>query len=156
MNLFEPLSLGFTTLKNRFVMGSMHTGLEDHLGDLPELTRYFVERAQGGVALIITGGYSPNLLVAKLQSSLLELLRKIEELERRISEQDQLIAELRSSRPDGPGTLDACLKALETCRSQLEQLATKQEVEKLAQGFAEISSTLVAGASVLEVPSPPT
>jgi len=62
MNLFEPLSLGFTTLKNRFVMGSMHTGLEDHLGDLPELTRYFVERAQGGVALIITGGYSPNLL----------------------------------------------------------------------------------------------
>jgi 2,4-dienoyl-CoA reductase (NADPH2) len=60
--LFSPLPLGFTSLKNRLVMGSMHTGLEDHLKDLPTLTRYFVERARGGVGLIITGGYSPNLL----------------------------------------------------------------------------------------------
>ncbi len=62
MKLLEPLSLGFTTLKNRFVMGSMHTGLEDKLSDLPKLTDYFVERAKGGVGLIITGGYSPNRL----------------------------------------------------------------------------------------------
>jgi 2,4-dienoyl-CoA reductase (NADPH2) len=62
MKLFEPLSLGFTELKNRFVMGSMHTGLEDSLKNLPKLTEYFVERARGGVGLIITGGYSPNLL----------------------------------------------------------------------------------------------
>ncbi len=62
MKAFSPLSLGFTTLKNRFVMGSMHTGLEDRLKHLPELTRYFVERAKGDVGLIITGGYSPNLL----------------------------------------------------------------------------------------------
>lgn len=62
MKTLEPLSLGFTTLKNRFVMGSMHTGLEDHQRDLPSLTRYFVERAKGGVGLIITGGYSPNRL----------------------------------------------------------------------------------------------
>ena len=60
MKVLEPLSLGFTSLKNRFVMGSMHTGLEDHRRDLPALTRYFVERAKGGVGLIITGGYSPN------------------------------------------------------------------------------------------------
>ncbi len=62
MQLFTPLSLGFTTLKNRFVMGSIHTGLEDRLKHLPELTRYFVERAKGGVGLIITGGYSPDFL----------------------------------------------------------------------------------------------
>jgi 2,4-dienoyl-CoA reductase (NADPH2) len=62
MKLFEPLPLGTTSLKNRFVMGSMHTGLEDHLKDLPKLTEYFVERAKGGVGLIITGGYSPNRL----------------------------------------------------------------------------------------------
>ncbi len=62
MKVLAPLSLGFTTLKNRFVMGSMHTGLEDHKRDLPALTRYFVERAKGGVGLIITGGYSPNRL----------------------------------------------------------------------------------------------
>ncbi len=62
MKLFEPLDLGFTSVKNRFVMGSMHTGLEDHAKDLPALTRYFVERAKGGVGLIITGGYSPNRL----------------------------------------------------------------------------------------------
>jgi 2,4-dienoyl-CoA reductase (NADPH2) len=62
MKLFEPLHLGFTELKNRFVMGSMHTGLEDSLKNLPELTEYFAERARGGVGLIITGGYSPNRL----------------------------------------------------------------------------------------------
>lgn len=62
MKTFEPLSLGFTELRNRYVMGSMHTGLEDHQKDLPTLTRYFVERARGGVGLIITGGYSPNRL----------------------------------------------------------------------------------------------
>jgi 2,4-dienoyl-CoA reductase (NADPH2) len=62
MKLFQPLPLGFTELKNRFVMGSMHTGLEDRLQNLPALTEYFVERAKGGVGLIITGGYSPNRL----------------------------------------------------------------------------------------------
>jgi 2,4-dienoyl-CoA reductase (NADPH2) len=60
MKLFTPLHLGFTSLKNRLVMGSMHTGLEDHLDNLPTLTRYFVERARGGVGLMITGGYAPN------------------------------------------------------------------------------------------------
>lgn len=62
MKLFEPLPLGFAELKNRFVMGSMHTGLEDSLKSLPKLTEYFVARAKGGVGLIITGGYSPNRL----------------------------------------------------------------------------------------------
>ena len=61
-HLFAPLDLGFTTLKNRFVMGSMHTGLEDHLKNLEALTQYFVERARGDVGMIITGGYSPNYL----------------------------------------------------------------------------------------------
>lgn len=62
MKLFTPLPLGFTSLKNRLVMGSMHTGLEDSLSDIPQLTRYFEERARGGVGLIITGGYSPNFV----------------------------------------------------------------------------------------------
>ena len=58
-HLFEPLNLGFTTLKNRVLMGSMHTGLED--GNRHErLAVYFAERARGGVGLIITGGYAPN------------------------------------------------------------------------------------------------
>ena len=61
-HLFEALNLGFTTLKNRFVMGSMHTGFEDHLNELNRLKNYFVRRAQGGVGLIITGGYAPNRL----------------------------------------------------------------------------------------------
>ncbi|MDI9917990.1 NADPH-dependent 2,4-dienoyl-CoA reductase [Rhodococcus sp. IEGM 1379] len=58
--LFEPLDLGFTTLKNRVVMGSMHTGLEDRAKDTDRLAEYFVERARGGTGLIITGGYAPN------------------------------------------------------------------------------------------------
>ena len=60
-HLLEPLDLGFTTLKNRVLMGSMHTGLEDKAKDFDKLTAYFVERAKGGVALMVTGGFSPNL-----------------------------------------------------------------------------------------------
>lgn len=59
-NLLSPLDLGFTTLSNRVVMGSMHTGLEDRARDTDRLAEYFAERARGGVGLIITGGYAPN------------------------------------------------------------------------------------------------
>ncbi|TSD99971.1 NADPH-dependent 2,4-dienoyl-CoA reductase [Skermania sp. ID1734] len=59
-HLFTPLDLGFTTLRNRIVMGSMHTGLEDRAWDTKRLAAYFAERARGGVGLIITGGYAPN------------------------------------------------------------------------------------------------
>ncbi|HEY2512015.1 MAG TPA: NADPH-dependent 2,4-dienoyl-CoA reductase [Polyangiaceae bacterium] len=58
--LLSPLDLGFTTLKNRVVMGSMHTGLEDRFFHYPKLAAYFRERARGGVGLIVTGGISPN------------------------------------------------------------------------------------------------
>jgi 2,4-dienoyl-CoA reductase (NADPH2) len=54
------LDLRFTTLRNRVVMGSMHTGLEDRARDIDRLAEYFAERARGGVGLIITGGYAPN------------------------------------------------------------------------------------------------
>ena len=60
-HLFSPLDLGFTTLRNRVLMGSMHTGLEDHRRDFPKLAAYFAERAEGGVALMVTGGFSPNI-----------------------------------------------------------------------------------------------
>ncbi|MGH3562548.1 MAG: FAD-dependent oxidoreductase, partial [Mycobacterium sp.] len=59
-NLLSPLDLGFTTLRNRVVMGSMHTGLEDRAGDIDRLAEYFAERARGGAGLIVTGGYAPN------------------------------------------------------------------------------------------------
>lgn len=59
-NLLSPLDLGFTTLRNRVIMGSMHTGLEDRARDTGKLAAYFAERARGGVGLIITGGYAPN------------------------------------------------------------------------------------------------
>ncbi|CAM2793743.1 NADPH-dependent 2,4-dienoyl-CoA reductase [Skermania piniformis] len=58
--LLSPLDLGFTTLRNRVVMGSMHTGLEDRAWDVKRLAAYYAERARGGVGLIITGGYAPN------------------------------------------------------------------------------------------------
>ncbi|HZU47706.1 MAG TPA: 2,4-dienoyl-CoA reductase FMN-binding domain-containing protein, partial [Mycobacterium sp.] len=59
-NLLSPLDLGFTTLRNRIVMGSMHTGLEDRARHIDRLAEYFAERARGGVGMIITGGYAPN------------------------------------------------------------------------------------------------
>src|SRR5271154_2359478 len=58
--LLAPLDLGFTTLKNRVLMGSMHTGLEDDPAHFPRLAAYFAERARGDVGLIVTGGFSPN------------------------------------------------------------------------------------------------
>lgn len=59
-NLLKPLDLGFTQLRNRVIMGSMHTGLEDRFWQYGKLAAYFAERAKGGVGLIITGGISPN------------------------------------------------------------------------------------------------
>ena len=59
-HLLQPLSLGFTTLRNRVMMGSMHTGLEDRFYNYGKLAAYFRERAKGGVGLIVTGGISPN------------------------------------------------------------------------------------------------
>jgi len=59
-SLFQPLDLGFTQLKNRVIMGSMHTGLEEEKGRLERLAAFYRERALGGVGLIVTGGIAPN------------------------------------------------------------------------------------------------
>jgi 2,4-dienoyl-CoA reductase (NADPH2) len=59
-NLLKPLDLGFTQIRNRVLMGSMHTGLEDGR-DLSKLAAYFRERAEGQVGLIVTGGFAPNI-----------------------------------------------------------------------------------------------
>ncbi|QNH66251.1 NADPH-dependent 2,4-dienoyl-CoA reductase [Proteus vulgaris] len=59
-HLFSPLDLGFTVLKNRILMGSMHTGLEENPQDAPKLAQFYAQRAAAGVALIVTGGISPN------------------------------------------------------------------------------------------------
>ena len=58
--LFTPLDLGFTQLKNRVLMGSMHTGLEETKNGFEKMAVYFGERAKGGVGLIVTGGIAPN------------------------------------------------------------------------------------------------
>ena len=58
--MLSPLDLGFTTLKNRVLMGSMHTGLEEEKGGFEKLAAFYAERARGGVGLIVTGGIAPN------------------------------------------------------------------------------------------------
>jgi 2,4-dienoyl-CoA reductase (NADPH2) len=60
-HLLEPLTVRGGTLRNRVVMGSMHTGLEDRPWHVPHLAEYVAERARGGVGLIVTGGYSPDV-----------------------------------------------------------------------------------------------
>ncbi|MCX8514378.1 MAG: NADPH-dependent 2,4-dienoyl-CoA reductase [Burkholderiales bacterium] len=73
-HMLAPLNLGYTTLKNRILMGSMHTGLEEQRNGFVKLAEYYKARARGGVALIVTGGFSPNHLgkifpfAAKLQT----------------------------------------------------------------------------------------
>ena len=59
-HLLAPLDLGFTTLKNRVLMGSMHTGLEEVKNGYERMAAYFAERAAGQVGLIVTGGIAPN------------------------------------------------------------------------------------------------
>ena len=59
-HLFRPLELGFVTLPNRILMGSMHTGLEARPDGMDRLAAFYAERARGGAALIVTGGFSPN------------------------------------------------------------------------------------------------
>ena len=60
-HLLAPLDLGFTTLPNRVLMGSMHTGLEDGRKHFPAMAEFFAERARGGVGLMVTGGFAPNI-----------------------------------------------------------------------------------------------
>ncbi|MBP8006878.1 MAG: NADPH-dependent 2,4-dienoyl-CoA reductase, partial [Burkholderiales bacterium] len=60
-HLTAPLDLGFTTLANRVLMGSMHTGLEEAKHGFERLARFYADRARGGVALIVTGGIAPDL-----------------------------------------------------------------------------------------------
>lgn len=59
--LMKPLDLGFTQLRNRTIMGSMHTGLEESWGGFNKLAKFYQERAKAGVGLIVTGGFSPTL-----------------------------------------------------------------------------------------------
>src|SRR5262245_48958898 len=59
-NLFRPLDLGFTSLRNRVLMGSMHVGLEELPNGFHRMAAFYAERARGEVALIVTGGISPN------------------------------------------------------------------------------------------------
>lgn len=59
-HLLQPLDLGFTTLKNRILMGSMHTGLEEEKNGFERMAAYYAARAAGGVGLIVTGGVAPN------------------------------------------------------------------------------------------------
>lgn len=59
-NLFKPLDLGYTELSNRALMGSMHTGLEEAKGGFDRMAKFYAERAEGGVGLIVTGGVAPD------------------------------------------------------------------------------------------------
>src|SRR5712671_5273248 len=60
-HLLAPLDLGFTTLSNRVLMGSMHTGLEEAPDGFARMAEFYATRARGGVALMVTGGIAPNL-----------------------------------------------------------------------------------------------
>lgn len=60
-DIFTPLELGFTSIKNRIIMGSMHTGLEEEKQGFERLAQFYKERALGGVGLIVTGGIAPNV-----------------------------------------------------------------------------------------------
>src|SRR3546814_5017060 len=57
----QTCALPISKLKNRVLMGSMHTGLEDRKKNFPRLAAYFAERARGDVGLIVTGGFAPNI-----------------------------------------------------------------------------------------------
>jgi 2,4-dienoyl-CoA reductase (NADPH2) len=88
--LFEPLELGFATLPNRILMGSMHTGFESRADGMERLAAFYAERARGGAALIVTGGFSPddagNLGPHRAEFSLPQDARKHEVIPRAVHE----------------------------------------------------------------------
>ena len=59
--MLQPLDLGFTTIKIRVLMGSMHTGLEESPNGFEKMATFYAERARGGVGIIVTGGIAPNV-----------------------------------------------------------------------------------------------
>lgn len=84
--LLSPLQVGHMTLRNRVVMGSMHVGLEDRSKDIPDLAAYFAERAKGGTALIVTGGYAPNVEGWLLPAGSLMATRRMADKHRRVTD----------------------------------------------------------------------
>ena len=70
-HLLKPLDLGFTILKNRVLMGSMHLGLEEAPNGFQQMAAFYAERARGGVGLIVTGGIGPNGVGAGYEGSAL-------------------------------------------------------------------------------------
>src|SRR3990167_2148935 len=76
-SIFEPLDLGFTQIKNRIIMGSMHTGLEEDKKNFSRLAEFYKERAQAEVGLIVTGGFSPDR-AGRLKSQAAKLSLKSE------------------------------------------------------------------------------
>ncbi|GAB2700211.1 FAD-dependent oxidoreductase [Aliiglaciecola aliphaticivorans] len=79
-NLFRPLDLGFTSIRNRVIMGSMHTGLEEAENGHIRMAAFFKERAKGGVGLIVTGGFGPNEVGAThAKTNLLNSDKRIDE-----------------------------------------------------------------------------
>ena len=94
-HLFEPLDLGFTTIKNRVLMGSMHTGLEEAKDGHKRMAAFFAERAKGGVGLIVTGGFGPNDRAATHQHTKLleteEDIKNHQEITRQVHQYDSKI-----------------------------------------------------------------
>jgi len=109
--LFESLDLGFTTIRNRILMGSMHTGLEEIKNGYDKMAAYFGERAKGGVGLIVTGGIAPNKAgrVAPFSSSMTS---------KKIAEKHQIITEA-VHQYDGK----ICMQILHTGRYAFHPLA---------------------------------
>ena len=69
-HMLAPLDLGFTTLKNRVLMGSMHVGLEEAKDGFTRMAAFYAERAKGGVGLIVTGGIAPTTAPAPCPAAL--------------------------------------------------------------------------------------
>lgn len=85
-HLLAPITVAGVQLRNRVVMGSMHTGMEDRVRHLPDLAAYFAERAAGGTAMLITGGYAPNLEGALLPGGSMLRSRRVADRHRVVTD----------------------------------------------------------------------
>jgi 2,4-dienoyl-CoA reductase (NADPH2) len=143
--MLEPLDLGFTTLKNRVLMGSMHTGLEEAPGGHTRMAAFFAERARGGVGLIVTGGFGPNKRAATHEHT--HLIDSDAEVEKH--------RQITSAVHEAGGKI--CIQILHTGRYAFNEnsiapsaiqapinpfkphAATEQEIEEQIQDFIDLS-----------------
>ena len=152
-HLFRPLDLGFVRLPNRILMGSMHTGLESRPDGIERLAAFYAERAKGGAALIVTGGFSPNdagnLSAHRAEFSIPQDAQRHAPIPRAVHEAGgRIVLQLLHSGRYGFHERIVAPSAVKSpINAHLPREMTRSEIEALASAFTKVRNAFTCPAS---------